>query len=149
MRINFGASTHRHSPGRISWLIDQGPSWEPDSRSVGQGLPQILQKATVHKRVHRNRAYIPVPADSNSDHHFWILHSYTPFTLSTCVVRTNTRSLIFKPNLNILEAKWKCNVAQNKVSQQLLNLRTVRPLYRTVTLRYHPDVAFYIFFQQM
>jgi hypothetical protein len=28
----------------------------------------------------------------------------------------------------------------------LLTLGTVRPIYRTATLRYHPDVAFYIFF---
>jgi hypothetical protein len=28
-------------------------------------------------------------------------------------------------------------------------LRTVSPIYRTATLRYHPDVAFYIFFQQI
>jgi hypothetical protein len=25
----------------------------------------------------------------------------------------------------------------------------VRPIYRTATLRYHPDIAFYIFFQQI
>jgi hypothetical protein len=28
-------------------------------------------------------------------------------------------------------------------------LGTVRPIYRTATLRYHLDVAFYIFFQQI
>jgi hypothetical protein len=28
-------------------------------------------------------------------------------------------------------------------------LGTMRPIYRTATLRYHPDVAFYIFFQKI
>jgi hypothetical protein len=28
-------------------------------------------------------------------------------------------------------------------------LGTVRPIYRTATLCYNPDVAFYIFFQQI
>jgi hypothetical protein len=49
--------------------------------------------------------------------------------------------------LKFNQAQCYCLFHQSRVDHpEIQPLRTVRPIYRTATLRYHPDVAFYIFF---
>jgi hypothetical protein len=57
------------------------PSWEPSSRSTGQGIPYLLWDSKIHYRVHKSTLLEPIPSQMrvvyNHTSYFFKIH-YPP-----------------------------------------------------------------------
>ena len=81
--------------------MEQNPSWEADSSSPSQEIPQILCSQEVHYRIHKSSQTCPNPEryQYNPLSHFLemyfsIIVPSMPRTSNSCVQLFNARCLI-------------------------------------------------------